>query len=105
MEFETNTAVSDDARALAQAKKVTIEPLHADVMADDTPDSVIVANHLRDGALANTSNDIEQDTPQITLAQSSVPAAQPQHSLKIYLLTGTGFVVLALVVVFVVLGS
>lgn len=105
MEFETNTPVSDDARALAQAKKVTIEPLHADVMADDTPDSVIVANHLRDGALANISNDIEQDTPQITVTASAIPTPQPHNSPKLYILTAAGFVALALVVVFVVLGS
>lgn len=104
MELETNTPISDDARALAQAKKVTIEPLHASISAEDMPDSVVVANHLRDGALANASNDIEQNTPQIAVLEQALPT-QPQSPFKLYVLTGTGFVVLAAVIVFVILGN
>ena len=101
MELETNTPVSDEERALAQAKKVTIEPLHTAVIRDDTPDAVIVANHLREGALANVSNDIEQNIPQITAADTALPAPT-QAPLKLYLLTGTGFLALA-VVIFIVI--
>lgn len=104
MELETNTPVSDEARALAQAKKLVIEPIHASITADDMPDSVIVANHLREGALANAGNDVEQNTPSITVLERDQPA-QPHGQVKLYILTGTGFVVLAAVVVFVILGN
>jgi hypothetical protein len=104
MELETNTPISNDARLLAQAKKLTLEPVHADITPEETPDSVIVANHLRDGAPANVSNDIEQDAPLITPV---VPAdyTDVKHSPKMYVLTGTGIVALAVVILLVVLSS
>ncbi len=104
MELETNTPVSNEARALAQAKKLVLEPIHSSVAAEDMPDSVVVANHLREGALANASNDVEQNTPPITVLDQTEPA-QPHSQVKLYILTATGFVVLAAVIVFVILGN
>lgn len=101
MEFETNTPVTDDARLLAQAKKVTLQPVHTDVSPDEMPDAVVVANHLRQGALANASNDIEQDSRPIAAATDSTAPAAVHHGPRVYILTAAGFVALA-VVIFIV---
>lgn len=104
MELETNTPVSDDARLLAQSKKLTLQPVHADVAAEDLPDSVIVAQHINAGAVANVDSDTEQNAPTIT------PLDQPSDNLptdrkaltRLYVLTGIGFVLLAAVVAVVI---
>ena len=105
MELETNTPISNDARLLAQAKKLTLEPVHADITPEETPDSVIVANHLRDSAVANVSNDVEQDAPLITPVDADSTAEEAHHSTKLYLLTATGILALAVIIFIVVLGS
>lgn len=104
MELETNTPINDDARLLAQAKKLTLEPVHTDIVPEETPDSVIVANHLRAAAPANVSNDIEQDAPLIAPVAPAVHA-DAKHSPKMYVLTGTGIVALAVVILLVILSS
>lgn len=102
MELETNTPTSDDARLLAQAKKLTLQPIHADVVADEMPDSVIVAQHLTQGPVANI--DIEQNTPLITPAEAETTGqtADATGQTRLFVLTGVGFVLLALVAFFVI---
>jgi hypothetical protein len=105
MEFETNTAPPDDARLLAQAKKVTIAPVHSDVTPDDLPDSVIAAQHVNSGAIANVSNDIEQDAAPITPAENTPEPADtihPKDKARIYILTAVGLVLFAIVAVVVI---
>lgn len=104
MELETNTPISNEARLHAQAKKLTLEPVHADIAPDDMPDSVVVANHLRDGAIANASNDVEQDTPLITPVETD-SHTDIQNPVKLYILTGTGITLLAAVILIVVLSN
>jgi hypothetical protein len=60
MEFEENKPTSDEDRRLAEGKKLTLQPLHDDVTADSMPDSVIVARHMNEPAIANISIDIEE---------------------------------------------
>ena len=99
MELDTNTPVSDDARLLAQAKKLTLQPIHADVVADEMPDSVIVAQHL------NLAIDTEQNSPLITPTDTEA-SNQPTDATgqtRLYVLTGVGFVLLALVAFFVII--
>lgn len=106
MEFETNTATPDDARLLAQAKKVTIAPIHTDVTPDDLPDSVIAAQHVNSGAIPNASNDIEQDTAAIVPVETiheSPDAIHPKDKVRIYILTAVGLVLFAIVAVVVIL--
>jgi hypothetical protein len=104
MELETNTPTSDDARLLAQAKKLTLQPIHADVVADEMPDSVIVAQHLTQGPVANIDIDIEQNTPLITPAEAETTGqtADATGQTRLFVLTGVGFVLLALVAFFVI---
>lgn len=104
MEFDTNTPPTDDARLLAEVKKLTLQPVHSDVTPEDLPDSVVVANHLRAGAIANVSTDIEQDAPLIAASQEAT-AEHPRQQAKLYVLTATGFVILVAVAVFVAFGS
>lgn len=61
MELETNSEqpVSDAERMAAQARQLTITPLHDDVKPEDEPDSVRLAQHLSGPAAPNVSNDIE----------------------------------------------
>ena len=104
MELETNTPISDEARLLAQSKKLTLQPVHADVAAEDIPDSVIVARHLTQGAVGNLDIDTEQNTPPIaSLDESSDGLPTDRKALvRLYILTGIGFVLLAAVVFIVV---
>lgn len=62
MELDNNSPVSDEQRHLAEAKKVTLQPLHTDIQPEDRPDAEIVAQHMRETPLANIPSDIEQDT-------------------------------------------
>ena len=62
MELDNNSPVSDEQRHLAEAKKITLQPLHTDVQPEDRPDAEIVAQHMRETPLANIPSDIEQDT-------------------------------------------
>ena len=62
MEFDNNSRVSDEQRRLAEAKKVTLQPLHADIQPEDQPDAEIVAQHMHEPPLANIPSDTEQDT-------------------------------------------
>lgn len=62
MEFNNNSPVSDEQRRLAEAKKVTVQPLHADIRPEDQPDAEIVAQHMHEPPIANIPSDTEQDT-------------------------------------------
>jgi hypothetical protein len=105
MELETNTPISDDARLLAQAKKLTLQPIHTDVVADDMPDSVIIAQHLTQGPVANIDIDTEQNTPLIAPvgAETDTKPADATGQTRLFVLTSVGFVLLALVAFFVII--
>lgn len=104
MELETNTPLPDEARLLAQSKKLTLEPVHANVTADDTPDAVVVGQHLAQGAIANIDADTEQNASPIVAADTDIaalPAKKDQA--RIYILTGIGFLLLVAVIVTVII--
>jgi hypothetical protein len=104
MELETNTSVSDDARLLAQAKKLTLQPVHADVSAEDLPDSVVVAQHINGAAVANLDIDTEQNIPAIIPLEKSTDGLPTDRKAlaRLYILTAIGFVLLAAVVSIVI---
>jgi hypothetical protein len=62
MEFDNNTAVSDEQRRLAEAKKITIQPVHTDIQPDDLPDAEIATRHVLEPAIPNIESDTEQNT-------------------------------------------
>jgi hypothetical protein len=59
MEFEDNKPVSDEDRRLAEAKKLTLQPLHTDVIPESVSDSEIASRHLLEPAIGNAAVDTE----------------------------------------------
>ena len=68
MEFDKVTPASEQDRRLAETKKLTLQPLHDNVAPEAISDTETVAHHLVEPAIANVSNDVEQDA---TLVQPS----------------------------------
>jgi LPS O-antigen subunit length determinant protein (WzzB/FepE family) len=77
MEFENNTPVPEQDRRLAEAKKLTLQPLHTDVAPEPEPDAEIVARHLSDGVIANAPNDTEQAGPTVRPSKGLLESTQP----------------------------
>jgi hypothetical protein len=70
MEFEKDAPTSDADRRLAEAKKLTLQPLHADITPDAVQDSEIATRHIIEPAIANASNDMEDSATRIMPTQS-----------------------------------
>ena len=77
MEFEDNRPTSDADRRLAEAKKLTLQPMHTDVQPDGPSDSEIAARHISQPAIANVSIDTEEATTQLQPTESILGAPQP----------------------------
>lgn len=102
MEFEENKPTSDADRRLAEAKKLTLQPLHGDIAPDDIPDSAIAARHMSEPAIANISNDIEESQAYIQPTESVMnlsPQALPQtRKLLLSLIAGAiVFIILSII--------
>jgi hypothetical protein len=80
MEFEDNSPTSDADRRLAEAKKLTLQPMHADIQPEGPSDSEIAARHVTEPAIANVSIDTEEATTQLQPTQSILGASQPISS-------------------------
>jgi hypothetical protein len=78
MEFDKDKPVSDEERRLAEAKKVTVQPIHTNITPDDISDSEIAASHINGQPIANPPNDIEQDTPPVRHLDSTESQADPK---------------------------
>jgi hypothetical protein len=72
MEFETNTPINDDQRRLAEAKRLSLEPLDPSLHPDEVSEDYTVAKHLREPAIANVPNDVEQNTAAVQPTPSLV---------------------------------
>ena len=85
MEFEKNeSTVSDEQRRLAETKKITLEPVHTNVMPDDIADSQVVAQHLVSPAIENAPNDRERSTKFVLPPSSkTMHAESTQESLRV----------------------
>lgn len=59
MEFEDNRPTSDEDRRLAEAKKLTLTPIHNDVAPEGPSDTELAAQHINGPAIANISTDTE----------------------------------------------
>ncbi|HEX7483664.1 MAG TPA: hypothetical protein VF281_00780 [Candidatus Saccharimonadales bacterium] len=77
MEFEDNRPTSDADRRLAEAKKLTLQPVHTDVQPEGPSDSEVAARHMNEPAIANVSIDTEEATTQLQPTQSILSTAQP----------------------------
>jgi hypothetical protein len=77
MELDTNSPVSDEQRRLAESKKLTLQPVHSEVIPEDLPDAEIAARHMNEPAIANAKNDTEQD---VAVIQPSGGLLQEQRT-------------------------
>ena len=98
MEFDKDKPVSDEERRLAEAKKVTVQPIHGDITPDAISDSEIAASHINGQPIANTPNDIEQDAQPVrhidTPGDTQDPKIKRQAlSLVIITLVSAGLVI------------
>ena len=59
-------------------KRVTLQPLHDDIRADDAPDAQVAASHINGTAIANIASDRETTAadPQVTTLSPQVAAEQ-----------------------------
>lgn len=109
MEFDKDNApVNDDQRRLAEAKKLTLEPLHANITPEEASDSEVVARHLAGPAIQNAPNDVEQSSRLIQPIQKNTtkPAApKPAHYTFTRLATGLAVMLCAGVTLYVLLLS
>ncbi len=81
MEFEDNTPVSDEDRRLAEAKKLTLQPMHAGITPELLSDNEIATRHIIEPAIINTTNDTEQMAARVMPTQSLLQSqsnAKPQ---------------------------
>lgn len=83
MEFENSTPASDEDRRLAEAKKLTLQPIHGDVAPDGPSDSEIATAHIIEPALGNTSNDTEDVATRVMPTQSLL-GTQPARTPQVY---------------------
>jgi hypothetical protein len=105
MEFENNSPVSDEDRRLAEAKKLTLQPIHTDVIPDEISDSEIATAHIIAPTLGNASNDTEDATTRVMPTKSllgSQSQTKPQaYKLMIGIIGGivifTGLAIIAVV--------
>lgn len=102
MEFESNKPTSDEDRRLAEGKKLTLQPIHLDVIPDALQDSVVAARHLIEPAIGNMLNDTEESTSRIVPTKSLLDTrtlAKPQ-TYKLVIGISAGVVVFSGLAVF-----
>ena len=99
MEFDNTTPVSDEQRRLAESKKITVQPVHADIQPDDLPASEIAAHHLNAPAIANIEDDTEQNKapiqPSSGLLSQSEDDKRTSGGFTVAIVAAAAFVALA----------
>jgi hypothetical protein len=98
MEFEENKPVNDTDRRLAEAKKLTLQPIHADVTPDIPSDAELGTHHLNEPIIANISNDTEINATLLQPTRSFLGTQQrlvktPPHKLIISLVVAAATLV------------
>ena len=99
MEFDQNSPISDEQRRLAETKRVTLRPLHANIMPEDTPDAEIAAKHAADPAIGNIAIDTEQNQKSVQPTKSAL-----KDHLEVGQTPRTGAVVITIVIAITIVG-
>lgn len=86
MEFEKDDPITEEARILAQTKKVVLQPADPFLKLKDTPDPIVTTE-----THANIERDSESTTNASYLAESSQPTHQP--ALKIVMVVAASIIV------------
>jgi hypothetical protein len=84
MEFEKNAPVSDEARRLAETKKVTLKPIHGDVAPEELSDSVVAAQHINGQPIANVGHASEQNTPLVQPSKEILAIVPPEKKTGVF---------------------
>ena len=77
MEFEKDTAITDEQRVLAATKNLTIEPLNNDITRDEEIEPITIKEMQ-----ANIGRDVEDTSPDGNLMQPSAGQAPAPHAKK-----------------------
>jgi|GEM_PF-1380826 len=80
MEFDNNSPVSDDQRRLAETKRITLQPMHADIAPEPVPESEVSANYAARPMPANINIDTEQNVSLIQPSKGLVSSAKSYSS-------------------------
>lgn len=100
MEFEKDAPVSDEQRRLAETKKITLQPTHADVVPEDISDSEIANQHINGQPTGNVHKDIEQEAPLLGHADhttnTSPSQTRKQSMLMIVIIVGVSSIAIAI---------
>lgn len=118
MEFETENKgqqsdnVTDEARLAASSKRVTLSPLHAEIVPDSPAEEAAASHHVLEPPIGNIPSD-QESTDAASLATVSpaepvtvaAPAPVPQKSKALPVLLGVGVValvagIIAVIVIF-----
>lgn len=98
MEFDHDTSVSDDQRRLAEAKRITVRPIHANITPDPMPDAEISAGHTGDPPVANIDIDTEQNRRPLAPSPSALKDLEASDSQR------TGAIVITIVIAITIVG-
>ncbi|HET8884287.1 MAG TPA: hypothetical protein VFM68_02350 [Candidatus Saccharimonadales bacterium] len=92
MEFEQNQPVTDEERQRAEAKKITLQPIHSDVEPDAPQDAEVAARHVNEPAIANAPIDTDDNANRVQPSQGLLneKAATPASSSKFVISLGIG---------------
>lgn len=98
MEFDNNSPVSDEQRRLAETKRVTLQPIHANVEPEATPDAEIAA-HASEPPVGNITIDTEQNNKPLLSSRSALRNLEVTDSSP-----RTGAVVITIVIAITIVG-
>lgn len=105
MEFEKNAPVSEEQRRLAETKKVQVQPVHDNITPDDIADSEIASSHINGQPIANIQTDMEQDTPTLQQADTTIhqdhPTDHKKSAMMIATIVGVASVLIVASLIFV----
>jgi hypothetical protein len=94
--MDSNTTIeltSEDERRQAEARNITIEPLHQGIIPESEPDAIVVAQHVNGPAIANAPNDIEQDSALVQPRTQTVLTPTTTHHVKLATIATLIFIV------------
>ncbi len=98
MEFDHDPSVSDEQRRLAEAKRITVRPIHTTIEPDPIPDAEIVARHASDPPIGNLTIDTEQNRRPLSPSRSALKDLEASDSQR------TGAIVITIVIAITIVG-
>jgi len=91
MEFESdknNPEISEDARRLAQTKKITLLPMHSNITPEEVPEAEIAARYTSGKPVENVPGDVEQKASPIQPSRElleKMPDQQRSRTTRVFI--------------------